>query len=115
MRRYPQMDWRLMVKEADHEKQLRKAVERAGGLCLKLPANLYRFIPDRLILLPGPPLLGRVFFRELKRDGEKASAGQVAFIKILSNMGFNAEIIHGKSGVKEFIDEHIGRTVSEAD
>lgn len=94
------------MKEADHEKELRKAVERAGGRCLKLPANLYRFIPDRLILLPGQPV-GRVFFRELKKDGEKATEGQIAFIKILQRMGFNAEIIHGKQGVREFIDAHI--------
>jgi len=100
-----------MVKETDHEKDLRKAVERAGGKCFKLPASLYRFIPDRLILLP----VGRVFFRELKKDGEKATPGQVAFIKILQNMGFNAEIIHGKKGVEEFIDVFIRRTVPTVD
>ena len=100
-----------MVKEADHEKQLRKAVERAGGKCFKLPAIIYRFIPDRLILLP----VGRVFFRELKRDGEEATPGQIAFIKILQKMGFNAEVIHGKSGVEEFIDVYIRRTIPKAD
>jgi hypothetical protein len=100
-----------MVKEADHEKELRKAVERAGGRCWKLPASIYRFIPDRLILLPR----GRVFFRELKKDGEKATLGQIAMIKILQNMGFNAEIIHGKSGVKEFIDVHISQSVPTID
>lgn len=92
------------MKEVDHEKELRLAVEEAGGKCFKLPANLYRFIPDRLILLP----VGRVFFRELKKDKEKATRGQVAFIKILQRMGFNAEIIHGKQGVRDFIHEHIG-------
>ena len=100
-----------MVKEADHELELRKAVERAGGRCWKLPASIYRFIPDRLILLPP----GRVFFRELKRGKEKPTSGQIAMIKILQNMGFNAEIIHGKQGVREFIDEHINRTVPKAD
>lgn len=100
-----------MVKEADHERQLRKAVERAGGKCFKLPAAIYRFIPDRLILLPG----GRLFFRELKRDGEKPTSGQIAFIQILSRMGFNAEVIHGKQGVEEFINAHIGRSVQSVD
>lgn len=92
-----------MPKEADHERDLRKAVERAGGKCWKLPASIYRFIPDRLILLPP----GRTFFRELKKDGEKATAGQIAMIKILRKMGFNAEVIHGKSGVEEFIRVYI--------
>lgn len=100
-----------MVKEADHERDLRKAVERAGGRCFKLPASLYRGIPDRLILLPG----GRMFFRELKKDGEKAKPVQVVFIKILQAMGFNAEVIHGKSGVKEFIDVHIKGSVPKVD
>lgn len=96
-----------MAREADHEKQLRDAVVAAGGLCFKLPAIIYRFIPDRLILLP----VGRVFFRELKREGEKATAGQLRFIKILQRMGFNAEVIHGKEGVEEFINAHIIRSV----
>jgi hypothetical protein len=100
-----------MVKEADHEKDLRKAIERAGGKCFKLPAALYRGIPDRLILLPP----GRVFFRELKKDGEKATGVQLAFIKILQKMGFNAEVIHGKRGVEEFIDVYIDRPVQTAD
>lgn len=93
-----------MVKETELERDLRKAVERAGGKCFKLPAALYRGIPDRLILLPG----GRVFFRELKKEKEKPTGVQLAFIKILQTMGFNAEVIHGKSGVREFIDVHIG-------
>jgi hypothetical protein len=96
-----------MAKESDHERDLRKAVERAGGRCWKLPASIYRFIPDRLILLP----VGRVFFRELKKDGEKPTLGQIAMIKILQKMGFNAEIIHGKSGVEEFINVHINGTI----
>lgn len=100
-----------MTKEADHEKQLRKAVERAGGKCFKLPAIIYRFIPDRLILLPP----GRTFFRELKKDGEKATQGQAAFIKLLQNMGFNAEVIHGKQGVEEFINVYVKPAVRKAD
>lgn len=92
-----------MSKESDLEKKLRKAVEQAGGLCLKMPANLYRFIPDRIIFLPK----GRVFLRELKREGERATTGQKAFIKIFQAMGFNAEVIHGKQGVEDFIDAHI--------
>jgi hypothetical protein len=100
------------VKESDHEKSLRDAVVAAGGLCFKLPAIIYRFIPDRLILLP----VGRVFFRELKRDKkDKATAGQLRFIKILQKMGFNAEVIHGKEGVEEFINAHIKGTVRPVD
>lgn len=90
--------------EVDHEKQLKKAVDRAGGLCLKLPAIIYRGIPDRMVLLPG----GRIFFIELKVRKGRASEVQLAFREILRRLGFNSELIHGKEGVERFINEQIG-------
>lgn len=92
-----------MTKEATIEESLRLAVEAAGGLCFKLPANLYRGIPDRLVLLPG----ARVFFIELKRSDGKASPHQVRFRQILCTLGFNSLILKGKPDLKEFIETHV--------
>jgi len=91
------------MREREHEKLLRKTVVRAGGLCIKLPAYLYRGIPDRLVLMPG----ARIFFLELKQDGKRPSKVQVAFRKILRTMGFYSEVIQGKSELERFLDEHI--------
>lgn len=96
--------------ESKHERDLRNAVVEAGGLCIKLPAALYRGIPDRLILLPG----GKVFFVELKKDRASVKAStrihQDRFREILLNLGLNYRKIEGPSQTQEFIDEHIRPT-----
>jgi hypothetical protein len=91
------------VRERAHERLLRKTAVRAGGLCFKLPAFLYRGIPDRLVLMPG----GRLFFLELKAFGKKPTEVQLTFQKILQTMGFNSEIITGKDEMERFLHEHI--------
>lgn len=50
------------MSEAQLDRRCKVCVEAHGGIYLKLPATLYRGIPDRLVLLPG----GRVLFVELK-------------------------------------------------
>lgn len=96
-----------MTKETTLEANLRKAVVRAGGLCIKLPAILYRGIPDRMVLLPG----GRLFFIELKKDRGRTEAGrrkvQSAFREFLLNLGFNALQIQGKKDLERFIHEQV--------
>ncbi|HVJ70562.1 MAG TPA: VRR-NUC domain-containing protein [Sphingomicrobium sp.] len=91
------------MREREHEKLLRKTVVRAGGLCIKLPAYLYRGIPDRMVLMPG----GRIYFLELKAEGKKPSVTQSAFRKILQAMGFYSEIIQGKDEMERFLDDRI--------
>lgn len=91
------------MRESDLEKKLRKAVERAGGFCLKLPAMWYRGIPDRLILLPG----GRAIFIELKTEKGRVKPVQSAFQKILQNLGFTSLIIRGISETEEFIHAYL--------
>ncbi len=53
--------------ERDVERQLKKAVEGMGGMCLKFVSPGYAGVPDRLIILPG----GKVCFAEVKRPGEQ--------------------------------------------
>lgn len=91
------------MKESAIERDLRTAVEAAGGRCLKLPAILYRGIPDRMVLLP----MGRVFFVELKTDRGRPSRTQAVFRNFLRSIGFYSEIIRGKKGVEEFIASHV--------
>lgn len=89
------------------ERRLKRAVKEVKGRCIKLPALWYRGIPDRLILLPG----GRVWFIELKKEKaqtEKAvAAGQSAWAIYLLKYGFNYARLVGRSGVDQFIQEHV--------
>lgn len=94
--------------EASVEEDLRKAVEKVGGLCIKLPALLYRGIPDRMVLLPG----GRLFFVELKRSPKARTKSstrvhQDRFRKILLNLGFICLKIEGRDQLEEFISTHV--------
>ena len=97
----------VMVAESTIEKRLRDAVVAAGGLCIKLPAFLYRGIPDRMILLP----MGRIFFIELKKDGGRTEPArakhQSAFRQFLRSIGFYSEQIQGREAVEQFIEEHV--------
>jgi hypothetical protein len=97
------------VRENTIEKTLRERVEGAGGRCLKLPAILYRGIPDRLVLLP----MGRIFFIELKADKARTDPGraihQSAFRKFLQSIGFNALVIQGKDELDQFLNRHTGK------
>lgn len=60
------------MKESTIEARLRKAVERAGGRCLKWVSPGHTGVPDRIILMPG----GRVYFAETKAPGKKERARQ---------------------------------------
>lgn len=93
--------------ESSVEDRLVKAVKSAGGLCFKLPAFLYRGIPDRLILLNG----GVVWFMELKRSGASTKKSvrihQERFGKKLLKMGFNWCRIKGSNELEEWIHDHL--------
>lgn len=91
--------------ETSVEGDLRAAVIAAGGLCLKLPAILYRGIPDRLVLLPG----ARIFFVETKRvkSHSRTSIHQSRTREFLRTLGFQALIIHGHPALQEFIETHV--------
>lgn len=97
------------MKESLVEKKLRLAVEEAGGRCFKLPANLYRGITDRLVILP----MGRVFFVELKTEGARTEPAvrisQIAFRTFLQSIGFIPEVLIGIKGVERFVREQIGK------
>lgn len=93
--------------ERDDEKLLIEAVQKKGGLCLKLNPSWYRGIPDRLVLLPG----GKIHFLELKKDKantkRKTKVHQDNWVKILSKIGFPCDKVIGKQGVERWINENL--------
>ena len=97
-----------MTLERVLEHKLVREVKAAGGLCIKLPAALYRGIPDRMVLLPG----GRVYFLELKTDTGRVSPAQVRFISFLQSLGFFSDIIRGETQLSEFLENHVRKDLS---
>lgn len=89
-----------MTREALLEQQLSRAVKKAGGYCIKLPAAWYIGIPDRMLLLPG-----RVIFVELKTDKGRASLAQKNWGSRLTKLGLTYLIIHGRDQLERFISE----------
>lgn len=74
--------------EKEIEEKLRKAVEAAGGLCLKWVCPGWAGVPDRIVLLPG----GRLVFVETKRPkGGVLSKLQKWWAKKLIDLGFKYE------------------------
>lgn len=100
-----------MTSEASLENRLTAAVKAVKGRSIKLPALVYRGIPDRLILLPW----GRVFFIELKREGaqttKRVARHQSAWKEYLQKSGFISMRIEGRVQLEEFIHEHIEEAV----
>ena len=90
------------MRETVVETRLRKAVERAGGRCLKWVCPGHTGVPDRIILMPG----GRVYFAETKAPGEKERARQKYVQRKLRELGFK---------VFSSVDctEKIGQTMKE--
>ena len=72
------------MKESGVEARLRKAVERAGGKCLKWVSPGHTGVPDRIILMPG----GRIYFAETKAPGEHERARQEYVHRKLRALGF---------------------------
>lgn len=72
------------MREAEVEARLRRAVERAGGKCLKWVSPGHTGVPDRIILMPG----GRIYFAELKAPGERERARQEYVHRELRALGF---------------------------
>ena len=79
-------------RERDIESGLRKQVERMGGKFMKFTSPGNDGVPDRIAILPG----GRVWFVELKREGEKPTAIQKWQMEQLRKMGCNVALITGK-------------------
>lgn len=90
------------------ENQLRQAVEKAGGLCLKWTCPGRRGVPDRMILFPG----GVLVFVELKRPSEKVKAQSLQdwWHSKLRQYGFGVEVISRPEQIAPFVDWCAGQS-----
>lgn len=90
------------MRESTIEARLRKAVERAGGRCLKWVCPGHTGVPDRIILMPG----GRVYFAETKAPGEKERARQKYVQQRLRKLGCTVfSSVDSDERVEEIIKE----------
>lgn len=86
--------------EKEIEVKLRRAVEAAGGWCLKWLCPGWTGVPDRLVLLPG----GRIIFVETKRPkGGRLSAMQKWWRKELHRLGFTYCTIWDEDNLTAFM------------
>lgn len=85
--------------EKDIERNLRKIVERHGGLCLKWICPGWSGVPDRIVLLPG----GKILFAELKRPkGGIVSDLQSWWHRKLAALGFDCWLIFDEKDLRAF-------------
>lgn len=87
--------------ESEVEKKLVQGVKKLGGLCLKWVSPGYSGVPDRIVFLP----YGRVYFVELKREGESLRPRQRYVHKKLAGVNTNVVTLKGVDEVQEFLDD----------
>ena len=97
--------------ESKIEARLAQKMKALGGIALKLPANLYTGIPDRMCLLPG----GIVFCVELKQKGKKPTAIQLWWARRLKHMGFEHYVIDTMEGVDTLAKLYAARISASSD
>jgi len=85
------------MRESVIEQKLKKAVEAAGGKCLKFVSPGMSGVPDRICLFPG----GHLIFVEIKALGGKARPLQEKRHKELHNLGFDVRVIDSEEQAHE--------------
>lgn len=76
--------------ESEVERRFRRAVEQAGGLCVKFIPDFARGFPDRIVILPG----GILVWVETKRpEGGKLSPVQKVQHVLLRRLGQRVEVV----------------------
>ena len=91
-------------RERDIESWLRETVQQLGGVAMKFTSPGNDGVPDRIAILPG----GRVWFIELKKDGEVPTKIQEWQIERLRKLGCNVAVIAGMKEARAWIWEVIG-------
>ena len=93
------------VRENEVEAYLRRQVEKLGGLCLKIPADYMRGIPDRIVLLPH----GVLVWVETKRpSGGRVSGSQLVVHEMLRRLGQQVVIVWSKEDADELLTRLAG-------
>lgn len=89
------------MRESEIERILVKKVKMSGGICLKWVCPSFNGMPDRLIFLPN----GHFGMAELKSNGKKPRALQLARHKMLKRLGFKVYVIDDVEQIGGMIDE----------
>lgn len=87
--------------EKEVEAMLRKRVNNIGGLFYKFVSPGNNGVPDRIAVLPG----GKVYFIELKKDGETPRKLQVWQQNRLRRLGCDVRTVEGMDEARQFIEE----------
>ena len=87
--------------EKEIESRLSKSVKSVGGIALKFVSPGFAGMPDRLVLLPDE----KIAFVELKANGKKPRALQLARHKMLKRLGFKVYVIDDVEQIGGMIDE----------
>jgi hypothetical protein len=96
-----------MALEVSIERYLKGAVEKSGGMCIKLNPTGLRGIPDRLVILPGPWLV----FTEVKRPkGGVVGRLQIWWKDRLERLGCEHRFILNRDDVDALIGDYRERT-----
>ena len=90
-----------MDSEKKLEKKLKERVEKLKGLCIKLWCLSFTGLPDRIVLLA----FGRIWFVELKSEGQKPKKRQPFVIRQLTRLGFKVRLIDTEILLQEFFKE----------
>lgn len=96
------MQEKLIDSEKDIERLLFSEVRKLGGIAIKLTAQYFSGLPDRLVLLPK----GRLFFAEIKTTGKKPRALQLLVCANIRKLGFNVYIIDNKQEVHNILEQY---------
>lgn len=82
------------------EKYLVIRIKSLGGLCIKLVAQHFTGLPDRLCLLPG----GILFFVETKSEGDKPRPRQLFVHNQLRLLGFKVYVCDTRESVNNILN-----------
>ena len=93
------------VRENEVEAYLRRQVEKLGGLCLKIPADYMRGVPDRIVLLPHGVL---VWVEPKRPSGGRVSGSQLVVHEMLRRLGQQVVIVWSKEDADELLHRLTG-------
>lgn len=96
-----------MESEKVTEAYLRDEVHKLGGTAYKFVSPGQTGVPDRIVILPG----GRIFFVEVKSEGEKSSNNQKRQQNRLRSLGCTVYAdVDTKAKVREVLENEIHTT-----
>lgn len=100
--------WIKKTREKVYENRLRNRVRKMGGIALKWVSPGFAGVPDRIILIAG-----RVYFVEVKAEGEKPSPQQSFVHRTLLKLGFIVYVIDSNETLDNLLNK-IAREIESA-